>query len=85
MMRPTPSRLIRFQSVQRPASIRLEIVHNFFRLSVGFNNHVNVIGPHMRSEKDPTAMPADLSYCVKDNRPSMLVEEIRRLRHCFAL
>ena len=69
------------QTVQMPAGIRFESVHNLVGRHVRLHDHMNMIASHMRSPQPPTAVYADFAESIEDRRSPVFVKRIRRLVH----
>jgi hypothetical protein len=84
---PRPSLSIRFAGVdliQSPTGIRFERVHRQFGFCLSLDNHMNVIGAHVRSQQRPVSMRANFSYRVQHGATPRSVQHVRSLVHQLA-
>ena len=72
---------LRVQPFQAPAGVRLEIVHNFFRLRFGFHDRMNVIRTHMGCCQVPATVRADFLQSRQYGGSASAVQFIGQLVH----
>jgi hypothetical protein len=85
---PSPSfsiRFVRANTVQPPGRIGFEVIHHFLGSRFSLDNGVDVIGPHMRRQKRPLAVRANLSNRTEHRPTATRIQKVRRLVHQFSL
>ena len=70
-------------TIQSAAGIRLEIVRNSFRPNIRLHHRMQVIGPHMRCQQNPTAINTNLPQRLQYGLPAATVEQIWRMCHAL--